>query len=324
LGVEEASMLKSVSAVTAALSLGAMSLYAGGCGSSSGGTPSDGGEGGMVHHPDAFVEELLPFDGSEGSDGGVDAAVCEPGSVSGVKFGLNPSAASAGKCTSEDITTIVNDCFGGSPDAGTTACNDILVAHTPIYTCFYSCITLDWSSSAAGYASTPWGALLNILSSGGGVSQYLNIGGCIVAAGGGNAAATTCGEDYEKDLECDLQACGANCSVPETSDPATDTAYQAAENALNACISTADPNSATGGECSKYSAAINTDCASDSGPVGSAFNTCVTLGSTINDPNSSSADFVQAVNQFFNILCSPGASDGGTTDGGAKDGGEGG
>jgi hypothetical protein len=318
-------MFKRVLAVAAASSLAAASLYAAGCSSSpSPAEASDsGGDAETIHHaaeaagePPTDADSGGNTEASSDSDSGGNTEMCEPGSVSSVTFGLNPSAASAGMCTPALISEIVDNCLGGDPDAGTTTCNDLLQPNTPVYTCFYDCVTVDWtgSTSATNYLSTPWGGIINLPSSiPGGDFQSLNVGGCIVAAAGGNAAATACAADIEEDLECDLEACGANCPLPAETDPT----YDEATSAFYNCFNVADPTSGTGGECSKYSTAINTDCSADSGPVAAAFNTCVGLAGNdgvINDPSSSLADYVQAWNQYLNLVCGPGTTT--TPDGG--------
>jgi hypothetical protein len=317
-------MINKVLAVAAASSMAAMAFYAEGCGSSQEATTDAGSDSEtIVHHPGGDAgEEGTPLDGG-GSDGGMEMEMCQPGSVTGVKFGLNPSAASADMCTPALIETIVDDCLGGDPDAGTDTCGDILVQHTPLYACFYNCVSVDWTSSStpSSYASTPWGGILNLISPIGGAYEPLNLGGCVLAAGGGNAAVMKCAEDIEVDLECDMQACGANCPLPASTDPN----YGPAATALDNCFGVADPSDA-GGECSKYSAAINADCSPDSGPVAAAVNLCGGLTATINDPASSLADYVQAWNKYLNLICGPAAvSDAGTADsGGITDGGDGG
>jgi hypothetical protein len=322
-------MINKVLAVAAGSSLAAMAFYAEGCGGSSQEGAADSGSDSVtiIHHPGGDTGGGGGAGGGATTDGGdSDAGVemCEPGSVTGVKFGLNPSAASAGMCTPALIETIVDDCLGGDPDAGTDTCTQILQPHTAVYSCFYNCVSVNWTSSStlSNYASTPWGGILNLLYASGGGFEPLNLGGCILAASGGNAAATTCAEDVEADLECDLQACGANCPLPAPTDPS----FNEATTALTDCFGAADPMSDTGGECSKYSAAVAADCLADSGPVAAAVNLCTGLSSTINDPGSTLADYVQAWNQYLSLLCGPAAaSDAGKADGGGiTDGGDGG
>jgi hypothetical protein len=319
-------MINKVLAVAAASSMAAMAFYAEGCGSSQEATTDAGSDSEtIVHHPGGGDSGAGGEGGSSGGGGsGADAnEMCDPGSVTGVKFGLNPSAASAGMCTPALIETIVDDCFGGDPDAGTDTCNQILQPHTAVFACYYNCVEVDWTGSAAqNYMSTPWGGFPNLIYPSGGSFGFFNSGGCILAAGGGNAAVTTCAEDFEEDLECDLQACGANCPLPAQNDPT----FNEAATALINCIGAADPPPDAGvGECSKYSAAINADCSADSGPVAAAVNLCGGLFNGINDQTSSLADFVQAWNQYLNLVCVPAARDAGTADaGGITDGGDGG
>src|SRR5580658_7113195 len=149
-------MINKVLAVAAASSMAAMAFYDEGCGSSQEATTEAGSDSEtIVHHPGGDAgEEGTPLDGG-GSDGGMEMEMCEPGSVTGVKFGLNPSAAAAGMCTPALIETIVDDCLGGDTDAGTDTCTQILQPHTAVYSCFYNCVSVNWTSSStlSNYAS---------------------------------------------------------------------------------------------------------------------------------------------------------------------------
>jgi hypothetical protein len=319
-------MWKRFLAFATASSGAAVALYAistTGCGG--GNNTAPGNDSGEVHHAGeagdtgSQPDQIQPFDAGSGSDADSGVATCAPVSVTGVTFGLNKSAAPQGMCTSDDITTLFNDCFSDNPtDAGISACNEIVAQpHTPLYSCLFGCLSTNWSSASTGYAKTEWGAFLNVLSAAGGGSQFLNIGGCILAAGKYSEAATKCAEDYEQSLECQLQACSASCPVPAQTDPT----FSAAENALNNCTGLADPASGTG-ECSKYSASLLADCPTDGGPASEAINTCLNARDTINSTFSSNTDFVNAYKEFFNLVCGPGAwMDGGVPEAGPTEGG---
>jgi hypothetical protein len=103
--------------------------------------------------------------------------------------------------------------------------------------------------------------------------------------------------------------------VAASADPSTDPAYASAETALDSCIGVADPISGTGGECSKYFQAINNDCAADTGPVGAAFDTCSTIATNVNNATTQ-AEYAQANQEWMEIVCGSGISDGGISDGG--------
>jgi hypothetical protein len=219
-------------------------------------------------------------------------------------------------CTTALIAQIVDVCFGGNPDAGATACQDLYTGDAAAKTCLFSCMVTLWTSDSSGlsYASSPWGGLIQVdWTSTMGVADYFNPGGCYAAAAP-SAAATKCATDYESLQECYIQACAPSCAelcYPGTMGCTTTMAqWMAADNALNGCVNSVIPTSGKGA-CSAYDAAASTDCAAyqsaDSGPA----SVCNTSLATLHSTSATAAEMAAAYNAYFGIMCGPAAGGGG-------------
>jgi hypothetical protein len=56
-------------------------------------------------------------------------------------------ASFSGMCTTALISQIVDVCWGGSPDAGATACADLYTGNAAAMTCLFGCMVTPWTSS---------------------------------------------------------------------------------------------------------------------------------------------------------------------------------
>jgi hypothetical protein len=285
-----------------AVSLGsavAVSLWAIACGSG-GGTPAGdaGNQDVQILHSDSGETELpVPFESGAGNDSGTGGNCLTPSSVAG----LVPSGRGipTGLCSPTQIENIVNDCFGGDPDASASACSDLQSGSTAYANCF-GCISTSWSRDK-------WGALVIANN-----QEFLNTGGCFVAADPSN---TKCATDLQEQLECEIYACQANCPVPALTagaDPTAIAAFDDATMLFGECQGTADNSG-----CAKYVAAVNTDCPLDAGT--GALNNCLNDITALESTTTTAVQLAAATQDYFNTICAGGMSlhsDGGTTDAG--------
>jgi hypothetical protein len=293
----------------------ALALYGAGCGSGGGmgGSAGAGGSAGRGGAKGAAGSRGMKGSGGAGgvspSEGGIDGGdggSCTPRSVSGMTFGLNPSARSQGMCTATQLMNIVNDCVDAPADASMTACGDLLM-DAPTKACLDGCVLTAWTATPSflDYTPTPWGGVFGMQWGSGttaGKFEYPNFGGCIAAAAPGNPAAMKCATDYEEENECWLAACAAGCPVPSTTSPDHDTAFMA----FSLCVSTAE---ATGGPCAKYVAAVSADCgslATDSGPLGACFDAIHVF-----DTSAPLTEQARAIGEVVEVVCGPAADGGG-------------
>ncbi len=139
----------------------------------------------------------------------VDAGSCKPANVASFTPTTPPPAAASPVCTSTEIQTIYNDCYG--PDGTCPEANE----DDPCYTCIFT-----FQNAAS------WGP---VVQSPDGLGD-LNFGGCLLLLEPCN---TACAATFENDLECEQAACAASC--PLTADAATVTSYSDCANAVDSC-----------------------------------------------------------------------------------------
>ncbi len=293
----------------------AVSLWGIACGSS-GGSPQDAGKGDVqITFPDGGSQDSgdsgapIPFESGATEDTGTGGGTCPtPGSTSALVPSFNPLP--KGACSLEQIQNIVNECFGGDPDASTTACANLIQGSTAYDNCVTGCLFTDWTRAN-------WGAMVALTNPG--ESDFFNVGGCFVAT---DPSLSKCATDLQEQLECELFACQASCPVPKIptgENPSTDTAYLSASDLFSECQMTADIS-----VCKKYVTAVGSDCPTTDAGLPGALTNCLNDLNIIQTTMSQSA-YAAANLDLFTTLC-VGLSDGGTPDTGAitSDAGDGG
>jgi hypothetical protein len=243
--------------------------------------------------------------GSGGADGSGcgSSSGCQPGPLIGFDAQINPSPLTAGMCTKAIIANVVNDCFGGDPDAGANACEDLLAGDTATQTCVETCMLSKWTSASSEtrYAPNPWGGIVYIDNPA--ETNFIDPGACLFAAAGmTDLGALNCATDYEEALECGLQACGTNCAVHQPTSVeqcGDDPSCKKQQAELNNCISVASC-----GVCKKYKDAIKKDCslldAGDSGPLFDCLDALEIVGG---EKDAGPEGTATAYQRYFDIIC---------------------
>jgi hypothetical protein len=243
--------------------------------------------------------------GSGGADGSGcgSSSGCQPAPLSGFTPQINPSPMPAAMCTKAIILDVVNDCFGGDPDAGPNACEELLTGSVATQTCIENCILSKWTSASSEtkYAPNPWGGIVYIDNPS--ETNFFDLGACLFAAAGkADLGALNCATDYEDALECGLQACGSNCTVTAPTSGAEcsdDPSCKKAQAELSNCISVASC-----GVCKTYKDAIKTDCGSlDAGDSGPVFDCLDAMQIVAGEKDAGAEGLATAYQRYFDIIC---------------------
>lgn len=248
----------------------AVSLTFAACSSSDSSNPTgpllDGGAGGGR-------------DGAGGGSGDAGADKCLPGDVTGFSGGdyHPPSGAHQGVCDSDAIEAYV-DC---QQNANAASCNYL----TSSAAACLACIQTPTSADA-------WGP---VVVEAGGTSAFINTPGCLALALGEGTSTTGCGGSLQKELNCELAACGTNC-------------LNAPAEALASCESS---SIGTGGGCAVFETAQAAACAGDGGGQGDM---CYQMTGADGGPSEDTFAYAARLATYF---CGFGAADAGATgDGG--------
>jgi hypothetical protein len=154
-------------------------------------------------------------------------------------------------CTTAQVTGMVTQCFDPMTGTSSAACAT-WKAVAENQECMESCpVMSDYAKTAATTnppppPAGPWGPLIEVVSQSS--ILLLNLGGCVAAADP-SAAAQSCADAMNAQLECEYYVCAANCPIPTTDDAmvAID-----AEEAYQNCTLAADS-----GPCLGYANAAN-------------------------------------------------------------------
>lgn len=214
-----------------------------------------------------------PRDAQRGGD--AVAGSCLPGDVTSFTGGdyHPPLGAYQGKCDSDMLAAYV-DC---KKNSNPVACNTFA---TGLGADCLACIETP-------IASASWGPVVVDSS---GTHATLNLPGCLALAYGEGTSSTGCGGTLQKELNCEIAACGTNCATAPTSD------LQSCELASIA---------STGG-CNAFSSAAATACAGDGGPAAAG---CFPQTYPDGGPAEDVYDYAGRLAAYF---CGFGAADGGT------------
>jgi hypothetical protein len=158
------------------------------------------------------------------------SGTCAPGGLSGFTPSAPPPIPSPGSCTTAQIQQLYNDCLGSG--SSELACNDDANNIATCYNCTFGSNETDSS----------WGPLLSTSNG----LVVLNEGGCLTLLEPCNAP---CGQIIEKDTQCEVADCAANC--PITSQSASLTAYDNCLSTTDGCDPGGCATYANGGTCSQ-------------------------------------------------------------------------
>jgi len=199
-------------------------------------------------------------------------STCSPGDVSGFLPVYNkPTGPYVGACTTDQLASLVTDCFA---DSATTARCAAWTGESSNTQC---------SSCWAGLASSTSGA--PVLYPEPGASYVINEGACIALS---DPSALTCAQETEYAFECELAACVPLC-------PVTGDNTAKSDEALTNCFETA----ASGG-CSTYGPKVE---ACQSLLVGGPAYYC----RNATDPEAHPLDLLH----YLEVACGPLPADGG-------------
>ena len=214
--------------------------------------------------------------GSDAKTGGdAVAGSCLPGDVTSFTGGdyHPPLGAYQGKCDDDMLAAYV-DC---KKNTNPVSCNTFA---TGLGAACLACIETP-------VASANWGPVVVDAS---GTHATLNLPGCLALAYGEGTSSTGCGGTLQKELNCEVAACGTNCATA----PAND---------LQSCELASIGSS---GGCSAFASAEIDACSGDGGPAAEA---CLPQTYPDGGPAEDLYDYAGRLAAYF---CGFGAADGGT------------
>jgi hypothetical protein len=188
-------------------------------------------------------------------DAGRRPRVCTPGDVS--TFQPAMKSLPPRTCSNEQIAGYARACFEGEDAGRSGACRAFVT--DPANAACLACAATEASSGAWGltiYVDAP--ARLS----------YPNVGGCLKAL---EPTAEECATKLDARTQCLLEACVANCYVPEL-EPWETADFSPERNALRTCF-----EGANGGGCAPYAREADACTAALGGSAQAAYTTCASL-----------------------------------------------
>jgi hypothetical protein len=233
----------------AVLLIGALCAW--GCSSSSAPAPAEGGvdsrKSDSGHDSNGVIDTAMPRRDTSPYAYNDAAPPCQPSSAAGFEP-VKVAPVKNPVCTAGQVAGVVTQCF--DPFTGTTAACSAWTSVAANKACMDGCPITSKFAGGPALANPPpppkgpWGPLVEVLSEGSMV--FLNLGGCVAAADS-SAAAQSCADALNTQLECEYYTCAGNCPVSADAG-----ASQTDQNAFQNCMMAADS-----GPCATYATAGN-------------------------------------------------------------------